>query len=203
MSTSAVPDDGEMRINGMWRAGRQLRAASGRPVAWVSDSALGSGLTWADLGEKSAKSGLQPFLLYGVGFEAATPLSEQFGEQVSEPEDTTAIDVMDVAQVLEGWWWAPDEGEFAEDEELRGHPAPGRQAAADPGGCAADRRRALRFRRRGPQGLALDQRDRASHSQQPVLGLLVGLKVTAPQQPGRPALTACDRDSPSTCMNDR
>jgi Domain of unknown function (DUF4253) len=119
MGLSAVSDDGEMRINGMWRAGRQLRAASGLPVAWVSDSALGSGLTWADLAEKSAGSGLQPFLLYGVGFDAAGSLTEQFGEQVSEPEDTTVIDGMDVAEVLEGWWWAPDKDEFAEDKELR------------------------------------------------------------------------------------
>lgn len=32
---------------------------------------------------------------------------------------TTAIDAMDVAQVLEGWWCAPDEDELAEDGELR------------------------------------------------------------------------------------
>lgn len=124
MSLSAVPDDGEMYINGMWHAGRQLRASSGLPVAWVSDSALGSGLTWADLAEKSAESGLQPFVLYGVAFDAAGQLSERFGEQVSEPEDTTVIDGMDVAQVLEGWWWAPDEAQFAEDEELRERFAP-------------------------------------------------------------------------------
>jgi hypothetical protein len=37
MSLSAVPGDGEMRIpgTGMPQAGRQLRAASGVPVAWV------------------------------------------------------------------------------------------------------------------------------------------------------------------------
>ncbi len=39
--------------------------------------------------------------------------------EVGDPEDTTAIDRMDVAEVLEGWWWAPSEDEFAEDEELR------------------------------------------------------------------------------------
>ena len=120
MNLSAVPDDGEMHINGMWHAGRQLRAASGVPVVWVSDRALGSGLAWADLAEKSAESGLQPFLLYGVGFDVAGSLSERFGEQVCEPEDTAVIDGMDVAQVLEGWWWAPDEAELRRDEELRG-----------------------------------------------------------------------------------
>jgi len=46
------------------------------------------------------------------------------GEQGSEPEDTTAIDAMDAAQVLEGWWWAPGEDELAEDEELREMLAP-------------------------------------------------------------------------------
>ena len=65
MSLAAVPDDDELSIDGMWLAGRQLRAASGVPVAWVSDTALGSGLVWADLAEESAESGLQPFLLYG------------------------------------------------------------------------------------------------------------------------------------------
>jgi hypothetical protein len=63
MSWSAVPDDREMYIDGMWHVGRQLRAASGVPVTWISDRAFGSGLVWADLAEKSAESGLQPFLL--------------------------------------------------------------------------------------------------------------------------------------------
>src|SRR5215471_21296491 len=58
MSLTAVPDDGEVYIDGMWHAGRQLRAGSGVPVAWVSDRALGSGLVWADLAEQSAESGL-------------------------------------------------------------------------------------------------------------------------------------------------
>jgi hypothetical protein len=103
MSLSAVPDDGEMNLCGRRTPGRQLRAASGLPVAWVSDKAVGSGLIWADLAEKSAESGLQPFLLYGVGFDAAGPLSERFGEQVSEPEDTAAIDRMDAAHELQRW----------------------------------------------------------------------------------------------------
>ena len=41
------------------------------------------------------------------------------GEQVGEPEDTGAIDSMDPAWVLDGWWWGPSERELAEDEELR------------------------------------------------------------------------------------
>jgi Domain of unknown function (DUF4253) len=120
MGLGAVPDDGEMYIagTGMWHAGRQLRAASGVPVAWVSDRAVTSaGLIWADVAEKSAESGLQPFLLSGLDGGTARPWDT--GEQVGDPEDATAIDGMDAAQVLEGWWWVPSEDEFGEDEELR------------------------------------------------------------------------------------
>jgi hypothetical protein len=42
---------------GMWCPGRQLRARSGVPVAWVTDRAFyAAGMIWADLGEKSAES---------------------------------------------------------------------------------------------------------------------------------------------------
>jgi hypothetical protein len=267
MSLGAVPDDGEVCIDGMWHAGRQLRAASGVPVAWVSDRALGSGLVWAGLAEESAESGLQPFLLSNLDDATVWPelTAERFRQQVGEPEDTAAIDRMDAAEVLEGWWWAPNEDEFAEDDELRElfapfgtrfpglapaieedldaelmrraimqytrhariglvpaarpadilprlgwagasnhrtaselavvlrswgevrrtstrgglrrHPAAGQQAAAEPGGCAADRGRAFRVQRRGPAGLALDRADCTCFGEQPVLGLLVGLTI--------------------------
>src|SRR5689334_488421 len=74
MSLAAVPDDGEMYIAGfgMWCPGRQLRAASGVPVVWVSERAIG-GLVWGDLAEKSAESGLQPFLLSGMDGDTARP----------------------------------------------------------------------------------------------------------------------------------
>ena len=62
--------------------GQQLRAASGVAVAWVSDTALGSGLVWADLAEESAESGLQPFLIYGqVG---GPVLPRETGERFDE-----------------------------------------------------------------------------------------------------------------------
>jgi hypothetical protein len=88
MSLAGVPDDGEMYIAGfgMWCPGRQLRAASGVPVVWVSDRAIGGGLVWGDLAEESAESGLQPFLLSGMDGGTARPWDT--GEQVSEPEDT-------------------------------------------------------------------------------------------------------------------
>jgi hypothetical protein len=126
MSQGAVPDDGEVHIAGagMWHTGRQLRAASGAPVVWVSDSPVGSGSVWGDMAEESAESGLQPFLLSSMPDEPARPWDT--GEQVGEPEDTEAIDRMDAAELLGGWWWAwaPPEEELAEDEELRQMLAP-------------------------------------------------------------------------------
>src|SRR5579859_2570842 len=117
MGLGPVPGDGEMHIagTGMSYPGRQLRAASGAPVAWVSDKPVGGGLVWAALAERSAESGLQPFLLSGLDGGTARPWDTA---EVGEPEDTTAIGAMDAAQVLAGWW-APDEDEFAAEEELR------------------------------------------------------------------------------------
>jgi len=126
MSLGAAPDDGEVYIDGMGHAGRQLRAGSGVPVAWVSDNAIGSGLVWAGLAEQSAESGLQPFLLCNPDGGTLRPelTRERFRERVGEPEDTEAIDGMDAAQVLEGWWDDPTEDELAADEELREMLAP-------------------------------------------------------------------------------
>jgi hypothetical protein len=123
MSLSAVPD-GEMYVagTGMWQAGRQLRAASGVPVVWVSDRAVGRGLIWGDVAEESAETGLQPFLLSGMDGGTARPWDT--GEQVAEPEDTGAVESMDAGQVLDGWWWGPSDEELAEDEELRAMFAP-------------------------------------------------------------------------------
>jgi len=121
MSLSAVPGDGKIIICGISAPGRQLRAAGGVPVAWVTDWAFSAGC-WTDLRERSAESGLQPFLLSPKDGGPAGPYDIE--EQISEPEDTTAIDTMDAAQVLDGWWWAPDEAELAEDEELRAMFAP-------------------------------------------------------------------------------
>jgi hypothetical protein len=117
MSLGAVPDDGAMNICGIRAPGQQLRAANGVPVAWVTDWASGSaGPCWTVLGEKSARSGLQPFLL-SIRDGGPGP-SRDFGEQVSDPEDTTAIDGMDAAYELEWWWDAKFPGEDAEDGEL-------------------------------------------------------------------------------------
>jgi hypothetical protein len=122
MSLGAVPDDDEVLIGGMWVQGRQLRAVSGKPVTWVTDKPLlSAGVDWTELGEESAESGLQPFLLSGLDGGTARPWDT--GEQVGEPEDAEGIDQMDIAHMLEGWWDFPS-GELAEDEELRGLLAP-------------------------------------------------------------------------------
>jgi len=125
MSLGAVPDDGEVHIAGlgMSYAGRQLRAASGVPVVWVGDKATGSaGIIWAEVAKRSARSGLLPILLSGMPGDSARPWDT--GEQVSEPEDTSAIDGMDAAEVLKGWWWAVGEDELAKDEDVREMLAP-------------------------------------------------------------------------------
>jgi len=136
MSLGAVPDADMMVMGDIWEPGRQLHTQSGVPVAWVTDRVCGgAGLISDDPDERSAESGLswfgragetfrrwpglQSFLLSGLDGGTARPWDT--GEQVSEPQDTTAIDRMDAAGVLEGWWDAqiPGQGEFAEDEDLR------------------------------------------------------------------------------------
>ena len=108
----------EMRIGGLLVHGRQLRAASGEPIAWVSGRPVGSaGLKWDELGEKFAESGLQPFLLSGLRGSTERPWDS--GEADGEPEDTSAIDGMDASQLLDDWWPSPSEKDLAEDEEWR------------------------------------------------------------------------------------
>jgi hypothetical protein len=117
MSVGAVPGD-EMWIGGMLVPGRQLRAASGKPTAWISNGIVGSaGLRWTLLGDEAAESGLQPFLLDGLYGDTARPWDS--GEAGSDPDDTTGIDDRGAAQVLDGWWWGPSEEELAVDEDLR------------------------------------------------------------------------------------
>jgi Domain of unknown function (DUF4253) len=121
MSLAAVPD-GSVHIagTGVLQRGRQLRTESGVPVAWISDETFGmAGLIWTCVSEESAESGLQPFLLAGMTREPGRPWDT--GEDIGDPENTTAIDRMDAARLLEDWWdiKVPTEDEFAEDEDLR------------------------------------------------------------------------------------
>lgn len=122
MSVAAVPDDGEMLIGGMWVRGRQVRAhhSEARPpvaVAWVTDKAVGgSGLYWAELGEAATRTGLQPVLLSGLHGDAVRPWDD--GE-FAGPQDPGSVGPMDVARLLEGWWWDVSEDEYVRDEELR------------------------------------------------------------------------------------
>lgn len=124
MSVPAGPDD-KMRIGGILMPGRQLRATSGNPAAWISLNAVdNAGLIWDELGNNSAESGLQPFLLSGMHGETARPWDS--GEAVTEPEDTTRIDSIDVARALEGWWngRTPNDQDLAKYEDAREMIAP-------------------------------------------------------------------------------
>jgi hypothetical protein len=72
MSLTAVPDDDEFCMDGIWMPGRQVRVqhSSARPpaaVAWITDGASSSaGSVWVSLGERAAATGLQPLLLSGL-----------------------------------------------------------------------------------------------------------------------------------------
>jgi hypothetical protein len=117
MSQAIVPDDYELRIGGIWRPGKQVRAQYSRarlPVAWVTDRICHSpGLDWVTLGEESARTGLQPFLLDGLDGSTVRPWDNgEFGE----PEDTGGIAGIDAAQILEAGWPGDVDREREEDE---------------------------------------------------------------------------------------
>lgn len=125
MSAGVLPGDSEdltfTRI-GLAGPGRRHHSQGG-PVTWITDWAQTSaGVHWAEVGEKAAKTSLQPFLLADMpgppGRPWGTPASDG-DEVISTPLDTTAIDRLDAAQVLGGWWWGPSDEELAEDEDLR------------------------------------------------------------------------------------
>jgi hypothetical protein len=65
----------------------------------------------------SVESGLQPFLLSGLRGSTERPWDS--GKSDGEPEDTSAIDGMDAAQLLDHWWPGPSEEQLVEDEEWR------------------------------------------------------------------------------------
>jgi hypothetical protein len=101
--------------------GRQVRAlgsAARPPVAWVTgQDVFGAGWQWAALSRDAAATGLQPVLLSGLPGEPARPWDN--GE-FSEPQDTAAIDGLDAARLLGGWWRDVDEEEWEEGgEELQ------------------------------------------------------------------------------------
>jgi|HubBroStandDraft_4_1064222.scaffolds.fasta_scaffold214640_2 hypothetical protein len=116
MGVAAVPGDGELEIDGMWEAGRQvcaLQSEAGLPVAWVTDRAVHSaGLTWARLSESAAFTGLQPVLLPpDHDGEIASPWRGEF----DDPQTTGDIEAEDAARLLWRWWrdssaWYDEDG---------------------------------------------------------------------------------------------
>jgi hypothetical protein len=119
-----LPEDGEdlaFTIIGLPGPGRR-HGSQGRPVTWITDWTMTcAGATWARLSEKAAETGLRPFLLADMpgkpGRPWGTPGSTS-DEVIDTPLDTTAIDRLDAAAILAGYWW-DDAVAFAEDEEFR------------------------------------------------------------------------------------
>ena len=129
MSVGVLPEDGEdlaFTIISLSGPGRRHRS-QGRPVTWITDwTQTGAGTKWDRLSEKAAETGLRPFLLADMAGEPGRPWGtpESDGDEViSTPLDTTAVDRLDAAAILAGYWWA-DEETLAEDEELRAILAP-------------------------------------------------------------------------------
>jgi hypothetical protein len=128
MSAGVLPEDGEdlAFTIGLYGPGRRHRS-QGRPVTWITDwTQTGAGSTWAQLSEKASETGLRPFLLADMAGEPGRPWGipgVDGDEVISDPLDTTAIDRLDAAAVLDGYWWY-DEQTFAEDEEFRAMLAP-------------------------------------------------------------------------------
>jgi hypothetical protein len=115
MSLDFVPDLDEMQIDGTWRPGRQVRAlrsAGSRPVAWATDwGAFDTpGLNWASLSARGDSIGMQPFLFTGPRGGLARPWDDG---DLGEPEDITAIDETDAAQILQQLWQSSTPGSTA------------------------------------------------------------------------------------------
>ena len=124
MSVGVLPEDGEdlaFTIIGLPGPGRR-HSSQCRPVTWITDWTMTSaGTTWARLSEKAAETGLRPFLLADMPGEPGRPWGtpgSASDEVIDTPLDTTAIDRLDAAAILAGYWW-DDEVAFAEDEEFR------------------------------------------------------------------------------------
>ncbi len=129
MSAGVLPEDGEdlaFTIFGLYGPGRRHRS-QGVPVTWITDWTQNSaGMKWAALSEVAGETGLLPFLLTDMAGQPGRPWGAPggFGDEViSEPLDFAAIDRLDAATVLAGYWWY-DEETFGEDEEFRAMLAP-------------------------------------------------------------------------------
>jgi len=105
MTTGDVPADGDVRIGAIRLPnGRRIHAAygSGGPVAWATvEPVPDAGRVWADLSEASARSGLVPLLLSGIGGDPERPWDTQ---EFRDPDDLAELDHLDAAEVLREDW---------------------------------------------------------------------------------------------------
>jgi Domain of unknown function (DUF4253) len=114
MSLTAVPDDDEFCMDGIWMPGRQVRVqrSSARPpaaVAWITDSASSSaGSVWVSLGKRAAATGLQPLLLSGLVEAAQRIAAEHFAfcdEACMGLSDVSEIAPALVNNPFWDFWW--------------------------------------------------------------------------------------------------
>jgi hypothetical protein len=117
MSAGVLPEDGEdlAFTLGLYGPGRRHRS-QGRPVTWITDWAQSSaGTRWAELSDKVGQTGLRPFLLAGMPGEPGRPWGmpgSDRDEVTGDSLDTAAIDRLDAAAILAGYW-SEDEEVFA------------------------------------------------------------------------------------------
>lgn len=106
-----IPDNGVIQLGGLaLPPGRQRRAVSpfgddgqetNGPAYWVTDDLVSeSGLTWFELGKRSASTGLVPVLLESDRRNAARPWES--GEL--RPVDLSGVTALDAATVLRRRW---------------------------------------------------------------------------------------------------
>jgi hypothetical protein len=126
MSAGVLPEDGVAFNIGLYGPGRRHRC-EGRPVVWITDwTQNGAGTAWAGLNEQASETGLRPFLLADMAGQPGRPWGmpgSDHDEVTGDPFDTAAIDRLDAAAILAGYW-SDDEEVFAEDEEFRAMFAP-------------------------------------------------------------------------------
>lgn len=116
MSVVAVPEDGAVRVGTVdLPVGRRVYGWSGgAPRLWAtSDPVPDAGRVWSELSSLSGDTGLVPIVLSFLdGGHQGRPWDE---DELSDPDDVTAVDRVNVAQALADNWSGnlPDE----EDEE--------------------------------------------------------------------------------------
>jgi Domain of unknown function (DUF4253) len=114
MATASLPQEGNLRIGPVTLpAGKHVRAGfdAAVPVAWVTRQEVAdAGRVWAALSDACPETGLVPFLLGSLPYDASRPWDT---EEFSYPADTARLGQLDAAEILREMW----EGEMPSDEE--------------------------------------------------------------------------------------